>query len=169
MTYPSERRVGTVATLLASRQSRRDFLRVSGRGAVALVCGATIAPILGGCGNDDPMLATGDTTVDVDTSLAQFSILAVVGGQVALEGGDLFGLPPLGVLIRRDSAAKATVLDRTCTYDQCQVGPLVAGVTTCPCDGSQFSTDGGVLRGPAAFALTEYSSAIDGSIIRIHV
>ncbi len=126
-------------------------------------------PTLSGCGDEDPSAPVGDTTIQVDTSLAQFSALRTVGGWVALESGDLFGLPANGVFILRLAPTVAQVLDRTCTFEQCQVDPFVGGTATCPCNGSSYSTDGVPVQGPAIFPLTTYPSTIEGDIIEFTV
>jgi Rieske Fe-S protein len=127
-----------------------------------------LVPFVTGCGEEDPT-AVGDTTIQIDTTLAQFSPLSTVGGRVALESDDVLGLPPNGVFILRIAPTAATVLDRTCTYQRCQVSPFVGDAATCPCSGSQYNTSGGVRSGPAVFPLREFPSTVQGHIIVFRV
>jgi len=134
----------------------------------ALVCAVGMCG-LSGCGQDEPTQPLGDTTIQVDTSLAQFSVLGTVGGWVALESGDLFGLPPHGVFILRTAPDGVLVLDRSCTFEQCQVEPFAGGRATCPCSGTQYNFDGVPVQGPALFPLTVYPSSIDGNLVEFTV
>lgn len=54
----------------------------------------------------------------------------------------------------------------TCTHLGCQIAPSGTGasaILACPCHGSQFDRNGGVLRGPASAPLTHFAVEIDMS------
>ena len=54
----------------------------------------------------------------------------------------------------------------TCTHQGCDVEPFGSGSSVtvrCPCHGSQFDRNGGVVHGPASSPLTHFAVSIDGS------
>ncbi len=108
-------------------------------------------------------------TITLDTSLSQYSALAEVGGTLALDGGDLPGLPSQGLLIVRESATVVRAFSRSCTHRGCTVNPFSGGVARCDCHGSQFDTQGKVKQGPATSALFEYDASITDGVITIAV
>jgi cytochrome b6-f complex iron-sulfur subunit len=161
MSHPSE----------TDRKSRREFLVRSISGACFACSTPLIATILTGCGGDDaPSEPAGNTQIQVDTTLPAFQTLAQPGGRLALNSSAIPGLPRNGVFILRTSDTEAVVLDRTCTHQQCQVGSFAGnGIATCPCHGSQYNTEGNVVRGPAPRALRRYQATITDGVIEFTV
>jgi cytochrome b6-f complex iron-sulfur subunit len=153
-------------------RTRRKFISRSIKGVYVFTSGSALLALLQGCGADDTTNSDGNggSTVDIDTSLPAFSALATVGGSVTLEASAVSGLPANGVIMVRSSETAVTVLDRTCTHQGCKVGELGdSGIAACPCHGSQFSSSGGVVRGPATRALKTYKATIIGDVIEVDI
>lgn len=92
-------------------------------------------------------------TVNVDGS----SPLAAAGSQAMLQ-------TPLGVfLIARMTSDVFRVLAGTCTHEACAITSSLNGQFFCPCHGSRFTTDGGVLNGPARQSLSQYATQFTGT------
>ncbi len=77
-------------------------------------------------------------------------------------------LQPVGsepVLLGRDSGG-LYAMTISCTHQGCDVEPSGSGASLtvyCPCHGSQFDRNGGVLRGPANAPLVHFAVSVDGS------
>ncbi len=75
------------------------------------------------------------------------------------------------VIVSRDEKGVLRVLSARCTHLGCQIDRVVDGILVCPCHGSRFRPDGGVVSGPAAKPLAELPYEMDrstGSLI-VHV
>jgi Rieske Fe-S protein len=136
---------------------RRDFV-----GGAVGACGLVW---LGGCHNGGPIDGTVTPTNGMAlVAFAMFPALNDVGGGVVI---DIDGKP---IAVLRTGATSAAALSAVCTHAGCTVEvqstdpPL-----TCPCHGSEFSSDGAVLRGPARAALATYAATVgsDGVTVTI--
>jgi cytochrome b6-f complex iron-sulfur subunit len=67
-------------------------------------------------------------------------------------------------IVRRGD--EVTAVDLTCTHLGCTVKGTAQGFA-CPCHGSRFGPDGGVLRGPAARPLARLAVVADGRTVRV--
>ena len=118
--------------------NRREF--------IALAAGGAAIATVSGCGDGD--------------------IGAPLPAHLEIVVGDFPGLATLGQLVKVGSshAAKRT---GTATFDAYSMRCTHAGCITningaqfdCPCHGSQFASDGSVIRGPARFSLPELTTS----------
>jgi len=56
-----------------------------------------------------------------------------------------------------------------CTHEQCTVSTFQNQMYECPCHGSQYSTSGTVLRGPATRPLTQFTTSFANNVLTITV
>jgi Rieske Fe-S protein len=72
--------------------------------------------------------------------------------------------------VTRVSDAEAVTVSRVCTHQACTVDlPSAAGATLdCPCHGSRFRTNGQVVNGPAARALSQFPTRIVGNEVVVN-
>lgn len=151
---------GTILPLL----TRRDFCAHTCRAAAALTLGGAAA-----CGGKSPTSPSGApplgsvsatvagrvVTVAVDAA----SAIGTVGGAAVVQTG-------LGTfLVSRTSTAGFTVLTATCTHEACTVTGFEGGRYVCPCHGSQYSTSGDVLQGPAPRALQAFPAQFANGVL----
>ena len=152
------------------RESRREFLVGTIRGACLAASAPLLTSLLAACGGDAPLDPGGDTDIHIDTTETRFQSLGTVGGIVSIDGGDVDGITGNGVFIIRDTESTVIVLDRTCTHQGCQVGDFASnGIATCPCHGSRYDTGGSVVNGPAPLPLRRYEATLEGSTIHFLV
>jgi cytochrome b6-f complex iron-sulfur subunit len=152
------------------QESRREFLANTIRGACLAASAPLLTSLLAACGGDGPLDPGGDTQIHIDTTHPAFQSLGNVGGIVAIDSGEVDGITGNGVFIIRDSENTVIVLDRTCTHQGCQVGEFATnGIATCPCHGSRYNTQGGVVNGPAPLPLRRYEATLEGSTIHFSV
>jgi cytochrome b6-f complex iron-sulfur subunit len=137
---------------------RRAFLKAlaaSGGAAALAGCAAAAAPE-----------AAGDGAAEVSLDLTQPDnrALAAVGGVLLLEANPV---DSKGLLLYRAGENEIRAFSRTCTHSGCVVGGFQDGISSCPCHGSLFGTDGKPIKGPATAPLQEYAAVLDGSILTI--
>lgn len=72
-------------------------------------------------------------------------------------------------LVARTAQSTFTALTANCTHDACTVDEYQSGTYECSCHGSQFSTSGAVVRGPATRALRSYSATYAAPTLTITI
>ena len=148
--------------------TRREFCVNACRVASAAMLGAVL-PACGGSPTSPsaaPALPTINAaitnnvvTLTVDSSSALNSV-----GSAALvqtSGGNL--------LVAHTAQSSFTALTATCTHQACTVSGFQNGDYVCPCHGSQFNTNGGVVLGPAASPLRQFPTNLNGTTLTIVV
>ncbi len=135
---------------------------------------AAAAALLQACGNSSPTSPSGNVTqlptvngsvvnnavvVNIDSS----SPLASVGGLALLE------LSVGAFLIARTAQDAFMAVTAMCTHQACLITGQNGTNYVCPCHGSQFSTSGGVLSGPATVALQQYASQFANNVLTINL
>jgi cytochrome b6-f complex iron-sulfur subunit len=154
----------------AELPSRRDFCTTACQALTLLTVGA-VAQGCGGGGGGSPSgpsaapplrsIAGTATGSNVQVTIDAASPLATVGGVATVQAGGR------GFLVSRTSAEAFTALTSTCTHEQCTITGYSAPVYQCPCHGSQFSTSGSVVRGPASAPLRQFQTTFAGDVLTI--
>jgi cytochrome b6-f complex iron-sulfur subunit len=140
--------------------SRRELLQ--GLGVAALG-----ALVVAGCGQQGSSLSTATsascgTGECIDLGDAANQPLTTAGGAMLVDmTGDT-------IMVVRVSDTQVVALSAICTHAGCSMD-YTAGqkVLDCPCHGSQFATDGSVLRGPAVRPLRVYSATLASNRITV--
>lgn len=127
---------------------RRDFL---GKAAVGSACAAIL------------FAATGAARLPKAAVLPSASKKFKVSLPEALPPGEPYVPEGRSVAIFRGSGALYAI-STVCTHLGCIVKPSAAGFE-CPCHGSRFAADGGVLRGPAPKGLVWLSIRSEGGAV----
>jgi|SRR6516165_7590463 len=134
--------------------NRRAFLARTALAAAALVaadgCGnGVIGPPLHNGAGGDPNIPTGGP---ITIKVSDFPGLATVGRIVDV-GHER-------AAVRTSATPTFLGLSRICTHEQCDCG-VVNNLLACPCHGSEFSSNGTVLRGPADSPLRQLDVTFD--------
>ena len=101
--------------------------------------------------------AGGAVTVNVDAS----SPLATVGGAALVQSG------AGNFLVSRTAQDTFAALTAVCTHEACTVSGFQSSRYVCPCHGSQYSTSGAVLQGPATRALQQFATRFANNVLTI--
>lgn len=149
-----------------SSRGRRDFLKTAAR--VVLLVEASGLP----WGElFAPSARAANPVGIVRVVLSDFPALAAVDGSIHLQVADpQFQSFPV-ILTRTDSQTFVAV-SSVCTHSGCPVQPYssAAGGLLCPCHGSLYTPQGVVLRGPAGFDLTGYTTRlVSASVLEIEI
>ena len=144
--------------------TRRRFLAL----VPAAVGLGALPTVLTGCGGSSGTPIDGTVTVQNGKAtllFSQFPKLQTMGGAAVVStssSGDY--------IVIRTSASHAAALAAVCTHAHCLVGyDAGAQHLLCPCHGSEYSTDGTVLRGPASGSLATFPATLDATGITIQV
>ena len=132
----------------------------------------TLGAVIPGCGGSTtspssaPSLPSVSGTIvnrTLTITIAAASPLATVGGAatVAVSTGTY--------LIARTAQSAFTTVTAVCTHESCAVSGFANARYVCPCHGSEFSTSGAVVQGPAASPLRQFPTTFDGSVVTISV
>ena len=103
--------------------------------------------------------AGGAVTVAVDAA----SPLAAVGGAALVRSGSG------DFLVSRTAQDAFAALTAICTHEACTITGFRSPTYVCPCHGSQYSTAGQVLSGPATRSLRTYPTQFAGTTLTITV
>lgn len=148
------------------KYTRREFC-VTSTGVLSLTA---ITTALTGCAGNPagpdgfPGLATISATIvnsGIMLTVDANSPLAAVGNAA------LIAASGQNFLVARTGDASFTALTAVCTHQRCTVNTYQNQVFECPCHGSQYSTSGAVLRGPAPAALRQFPTAFANGVLTI--
>jgi Rieske Fe-S protein len=91
-------------------------------------------------------------------------------GETVAASATLVGALVTPLAVTRLSEAEAVTVSRVCTHQGCTVAlPGAPGATLdCPCHGSRFRTNGQVVNGPAARALSQFPTRIVGNEVVVN-
>src|SRR4051812_5878017 len=147
--------------------SRRDFC-VHTCQAVSLGALASIVNACGGSPNSPSTNVPSLTTVPGTVSSGAVLVTVDAGSPLATVGGAALVQSPTGAfLVARTGQDTFTALTATCTHEGCTVTGYESSTYTCPCHGSQFSTTGGVVHGPASRSLQSYATTFANGTLSI--
>ena len=131
---------------------RREFLKtIAVTGSVAIG-----GNLLASCGSGSSII--------LDLTQPENQPLATVGGTIALDDNSM---DPQGILLYRSGPASVFAFSRKCTHLGCTIGAFQNGVSTCPCHGSQYDTQGSVVRGPSQSPLLHHTATVSGLTVTI--
>jgi cytochrome b6-f complex iron-sulfur subunit len=102
-------------------------------------------------------VVNGTITLNIDAS----SPLASVGSAALVNPSSS------RVLVARTGQTSFTALTAVCTHEGCTVSNYQNQVFECPCHGSQFSTSGSVVKGPASSPLRSFATAFNNNVLTI--
>ncbi len=148
------------------KSTRREFC-VHTCQAVSI---ATLASMIEACGGSTtspssaPVLpiisasvASGAITITVDAS----SPLATVGKAALVQTSSG------SFLVAHNAQDTFVALTAVCTHEACTVTGFDNQIYVCPCHGSQYSTSGAVIKGPAPAALRQFATRFANSVLTI--
>lgn len=144
---------------------RNEFLKLVGTSIGAIV----LTHCLSGCssGGDDPAPNNpnnpGGGTVDFTLNIADAAnaALATNGGSIVRSG----------VIVARTTAGAFLAVSQNCTHEGTPSVEFVSGNSGffCPRHGSEFSSTGAVVRGPATSALKQYKTQFNATANTLRV
>src|SRR5262249_57099819 len=104
-------------------------------------------------------VAAGAITLTIDAA----SPLNTIGGAALVQTASG------NFLVSRAAQDSFVALTAVCTHEQCTVTGFQNSRYVCPCHGSQYTTSGSVVQGPAVQSLRQFATRFSGSILTITV
>lgn len=152
-------------------QTRREFCAHACQAVSLAAVAGVLGSVLQGCGGSNPAAPSGVSALPVINA-------TVVGGSVALTIDSASPLAAVGsaalvqtasgfLLVAHTAQDGFTALNGTCTHQACTITGFGSGAYVCPCHGSQFTTSGQVVGGPAPSALRQHQTEFANSVLTI--
>jgi cytochrome b6-f complex iron-sulfur subunit len=150
--------------------SRREFCSNACQAVTLIATGTWLSacggsPTSPGSGSAPPLTGvaanvTGRTiSITIDTA----SVLSAVGAAAIVQTA-------LGVfLVARTAQDTFTALNATCTHEACTITGFSSQRFVCPCHGSEFTTSGAVVQGPAPTALRQFATQFANGVVTFTV
>jgi cytochrome b6-f complex iron-sulfur subunit len=150
--------------------TRREFCSFT---VQTLSLGAVTA-LVSGCGGSSSTSASGVGTLPTLTTISG----TIVNNTIALTIDSASPLNNVGsaalvnasgrsFLVSRTGQSSFTALTAICTHEGCTVSNYQNEVYECPCHGSQYSTSGSVLKGPASSPLRQFTTNFSNNVLTI--
>jgi Rieske Fe-S protein len=142
----------------AKLQTRREFCLHACQAASLAAFGGALATLLESCGKN-PADSGGGNIARIQTSLANGTITLTIDASSPLAtvgNAALVQYSNSALLVARTAQDTFAAVTAICTHQGCTITEYSNQVYTCPCHGSQFSTNGQVRQGPATSALRSY-------------
>jgi Rieske Fe-S protein len=167
---------GTAPTTTRSLASQEENI-VDRRQFCAHACQAlsvtTLAALVDACGGSPTSPSSGAATLPtVPGSLSGRTLTVTVdaASPLATVGGAAFVNSSAGAfLLFRASQDAVTTLTSVCTHEGCAVTGISGQTFVCPCHGSQYSSSGAVVKGPAARPLQSFPTTFANGVVSVSV
>jgi cytochrome b6-f complex iron-sulfur subunit len=160
--------IETAATV--AQQTRRTFCVH----ACQMASLAVVGTIIEGCGGGSPTSPSGGGNAPllsvISASVTNNAIALSVDGTSPLAAIGASALVRAGsneLLVTRTGQASAVALTAICTHEACTITGFQNQRFVCPCHGSQYTTEGAVVNGPATRALRTFVTSFAGSTLTI--
>jgi nitrite reductase/ring-hydroxylating ferredoxin subunit len=148
------------------KNTRREFCFLTSAAAIASLLEACGGSPTAPDGSNVPQLATVNGTVSSGTVLVNVdssSPLATASGAVLVRSTSG------SFLVARTGQDTFNAVTAVCTHEGCDVTGFQNSTYTCPCHGSQFSTSGAVVKGPASRALQSFQTSFANGQLTIRL
>ena len=147
--------------------TRREFC-VRTCQAVSLLTLGAVAPA---CGGSSTSPSSAPALPSVSGTLVNRTLTITVDAVAARAvGGAATVTVSTGTyLVARTAQSAVTTVTAVCTHEGCAVTGFANSVYVCPCHGSEFSTSGAVVQGPASSSLRQFPTTFANNVVTISV
>jgi len=134
---------------------------------------AAIASSLAGCGGSSPTSSTSSLpalrTVNGTVSGGVVSVTIDASSPLASTGSAALVATSSGNFLVSRAGDAFTALTAVCTHEGCVVSNFQSGTYECPCHGSQYNTNGSVIKGPATRSLSQFTTRFANNVLTINL
>ena len=149
-----------------TKSSRREFCVHACEAVSVLSLGAMV----GSCGGSPSAPSNVPPLPTISGSAASGAVTVTVEGAspLATVGASALVQSSAGSFLVSRSAQDAFVaVTAICTHEQCTVTGFQNQRYVCPCHGSEYTTSGSVVKGPAVLALRQFTTRFAGNVLTI--
>jgi cytochrome b6-f complex iron-sulfur subunit len=148
--------------------TRREFCLRTCQAVSLLTLGAVV-PACGGS-STSPSSAPALPSVSATLVGRTLTITVDAASPLAAVGGAATVTASTGTyLVARTAQSACTAVTAVCTHEGCAVTGFANSRYVCPCHGSEFSTSGAVVQGPASSSLRQFPTTFDNNVVTISV
>jgi cytochrome b6-f complex iron-sulfur subunit len=148
--------------------TRREFC-VRTCQAVSLLALGAVVPACGGS-STSPSSAPALPSVSGTLVNRTLTIAVDAASPLAAVGGAATVTVSTGTyLVARTGQNAVTTVTAVCTHEGCAVSGFANSRYVCPCHGSEFTTSGAVVQGPASSSLRQFPTSFDNGAVTISV
>lgn len=154
--------------LAASVPTRREFCLRTCQAVSVIALGAAVPA----CGGSSTSPSSAPALPSVSGALAGRTLTIAIdaASPLATVGGAATVTAATGTyLVARTAQDACTTVTAVCTHEACAVTGFANSRYVCPCHGSEFSTSGAVVQGPAASALRQFPTTFANNVATISV
>ena len=147
-------------------QSRREFCVRAGE----VFSVAMIGSLLQACGGSATSPSSAPSLPVIGGSVAGSAVIVTIDSSSALGsvgGAALVQASAGNFLVARTAQDSFTALTAICTHEGCTITGFQNSNYVCPCHGSQYTTSGRVLMGPATVALRQFTTQFVNNVLTI--
>jgi len=145
--------------------NRREFCQ-----GLILVSIASAIEACGGGSSTAPSTLPNISTINATATGNQIQLNVDNGSALASVGSAARVQTSSGsFLVARTAQSTFTALTAVCTHEGCTVDEFQGGTYECSCHGSQFSTSGSVVRGPAGSPLRSFATSYAAPTLTITI
>ena len=152
----------------SSGSTRREFCARACQAASLLTLGAAFQA----CGGSSTSPSSAPALPSVSGTLASRTLTIAVdaASPLAAVGGAATVTVSTGTyLVARTAQSTFTTVTAVCTHEGCAVTGFANSRYVCPCHGSEFSTSGAVVQGPASSPLRQFPTTFADNVVTISV
>ena len=153
-------------------QTRREFCAHACQAASVAAVAGVFGSVLQACGGNSnpsspsgfqslPVIGATPANGSVALTIDSASPLAAVGSAALIQTSSQF------LLVAHTAQDAFAALNGTCTHQACTITGFGSGVFVCPCHGSQFTTSGRVVSGPAPAPLAQHQTQFANGVLTI--
>ena len=148
--------------------TRREFCARTCQTVSLLALGAVI-PACGGS-STSPSSAPALPTVSGTLVNRTLTIAVDAASPLATVGGAATVTASTGsYLVARTAQGECVTVTAVCTHEGCAVSGFASSRYVCPCHGSEFTTAGAVVMGPASSPLRQFPTTFANNVVTISV
>lgn len=152
--------------------TRREFCGHACQLASLAAGGALVTACGGGGSPTSPSTVSAPALQTVQGTVAGQTVSVTIGAGSPLTnvGSAASVRTSLGsFLVSRTAQDSFTTLTAICTHEACEITGFNGARYVCPCHGSQYSTAGAVLNGPATMMLRQFPSSFANGVLTFTV
>lgn len=152
--------------------TRRQFIVRAAQSGTLVVFGGVVSSLLSSCSGKGNSPADVQTlpTIKATATNNQLTISTASGSPISAVGSAALIQYSGGYLLAAHTASNTfVVVSAICTHQGCIVNGFSGGFYICPCHGSEFDTNGSVVKGPATAALARFSTQVSNDQLVISV
>ena len=155
-------------TAIPVAPTRREFCARTCQAVSLLALGAVIPA----CGGSSTSPSSAPALPSVSGTLVNRTLTITVdaASPLAAVGGAATVTASTGTyLVARTAQSAFTTVTAVCTHEGCAVTGFANSRYVCPCHGSEFSTSGAVVQGPASSSLRQFPTTFANNVVTISV